>query len=179
MALLGSVAEAGSGRGSDSSVPWWYPSRDWGLPSDAAARSGGGGEVGGGGGWTGLGVPRRRFRYVATRAAAVWGWVMLRREDITVVMGTRKNLTVTCASVVDVFSTRYKRKSCSGLLSLETLRSLSRTEPRRFGPISLWVTGSCTRVSYRAALTQRQERAVNAWGYVVANPPLKRFRYSS
>ncbi|CAN0052150.1 unnamed protein product, partial [Ectocarpus sp. 4 AP-2014] len=44
VALLGSVADAGGGsgsRGSDSSVPWWYPSRDWGLPSDAVGSGGG------------------------------------------------------------------------------------------------------------------------------------------
>ncbi|CAB1107977.1 unnamed protein product [Ectocarpus sp. CCAP 1310/34] len=77
VALLGSVADAvgGSGRrGGDSSVPWWYPSRDWGLPSDAVGS--GGGEAGGGGGWTGLGVPRRRFREEAKLAEdSVASWV--------------------------------------------------------------------------------------------------------
>ncbi|CBJ29819.1 hypothetical protein Esi_0162_0044 [Ectocarpus siliculosus] len=77
VALLGSVADAGGGsgnRGSESSVPWWYPSRDWGLPSDAVGS--GGGEAGGGGGWTGLGVPRRRFREEAKLAEEfVASWV--------------------------------------------------------------------------------------------------------
>lgn len=73
-ALLTSVAEAGAagdsrgGRsGSGGTVPWWYPSRDWGmLPSDydGGGRGGWGGSGGGGGpgGW--LGLRSVRFRYV-------------------------------------------------------------------------------------------------------------------
>ena len=50
------VAEAGAtGRG-DRSVPWWYPSRDWGTPSDQKA----GGGDGGYGSWAGLSHLRHR-----------------------------------------------------------------------------------------------------------------------
>ncbi|CAM9192483.1 unnamed protein product [Pylaiella littoralis] len=74
----GASGGSGSGSGGSRSVPWWYPSRGWGmLPSDGEEGGAAGAAAVGGGGWPGLEFPLRRYSREEAKLAgeAVQNWV--------------------------------------------------------------------------------------------------------